>query len=95
MLIMVVDQTLTNLKSQKHILASRESLQSGKVSNSFFKVALDKNDLVLTACEATFLYYIVIYNIKFLIYKITCAKTKTREIIVNIVCFFIIDNMVK
>jgi len=54
-----------HLKSQKHKLASRVSLQSGKVSNFFSKVVPDKNDLALVAREATFSYHTVIHNHSF------------------------------
>ena len=98
-----------HLKSQKHKLASRASLQSGKVSNFFSKLIPDKNDFALAAREATFAYHTVIYNQSFrsmtctsdLIRqllndkKFTCAKTKTREIIVNVISPYIVDNIVK
>lgn len=84
-------------------------MQSGKVSNFFSKVVPDKNDLELAAREATFSYHTVIHNHSFrsmtctsdLIRqtlndkKFTCAKTKTKEIIVNVISPYIIDNMIK
>jgi len=55
-----------HLKSQKHKLASRASLQSGKVSNFFSKLIPVKNYFALAAREATFAYHTVIQNQSFL-----------------------------
>lgn len=52
-----------HLKSQKHKLASRASLQSGKVSNFFSKlIPENKNDFALAAREATFAYHTFAYD---------------------------------
>jgi hypothetical protein len=43
-----------HLKMQKHKLATRSSVQSGKVSNYFSALVPTENDFLLAAREATF-----------------------------------------
>ncbi|KAL4091620.1 hypothetical protein QTP88_026279 [Uroleucon formosanum] len=45
-----------HLKRQKHKLATRSSVQSGKVSNYFSVLVPTENDFLLAAREATFVY---------------------------------------
>jgi len=68
-----------------------------------------ENDFLLAAREATFVYHTIIHYHSFrsmsctseLIRqclndkKFTCAKTKTREIVVNVICPYIVDNTLK
>jgi hypothetical protein len=98
-----------HLKMQKHKLATRSSVQFGKVSNYFSGLVRTENDFLLAACEATFVYHTIIHNHSFrsmsciseLIRqclndkKFTCAKIKTREIVVSVICPYIVDNTLK
>jgi len=97
------------MKSNKHKIAQKAALTSDKVNNFFTPLKANDESLKLAAKEITLAFHTVMHNHSFnsmtctadLIClllnekKFTCAKTKTRDIIVNILAPFTMETTIE
>ncbi|CAI6360864.1 unnamed protein product [Macrosiphum euphorbiae] len=98
-----------HMKSNKHKIAQKAALTSGKVNNFFTPLKANDESLKLAAKEITLAFHTVMHNHSFnsmtctadlirLLFnekKFTCAKTKTRDLIVNILAPFAMENTIE
>ncbi|KAE9531248.1 hypothetical protein AGLY_010454 [Aphis glycines] len=98
-----------HMKSNKHKMAQKAALTCSKVNNFFTPLKANDESLKLAAKEITLAFHTVMHNHSFnsmtctasLIRQIfnekkfTCAKTKTRDLIVNILAPFAMENTIE